>query len=264
MLPLVIGQPGRNEETVEIAFHTLNSFVLWSIYKYRPEYNFAYHIFINVAEPFIVWPNLMIAPLIVFLLHFVLYYSDTTHRVNFGRKATQEATRFRDAWLECSERNPDTVTELAKLCKGIYVRLDKQRKEAVQMSWWTPPVWGRAQAFLEQRVGRWSLLCKCKVRQESTDLDLLMADAGVINEKFLDLVSEIGFNGFSRNHSSGLDFVVGPVKQPMRTLQKLVRNYRRDVGCLTDLVRCAVIAYVLMQALLRLYSGSIQALLRLY
>ena len=44
------------------------------------------------------------------------------------------------------------------------------------------------------------------------------------------------------NHSSGLEFVVGPVKQPLRTLQKLVRNYRRDVGCLTDLVRCAVIA----------------------
>ena len=28
----------------------------------------------------------------------------------------------------------------------------------------------------------------------------------------------------------------------MRILQKLVRKYRRDVGCLTDLVRCAVIA----------------------
>ena len=44
------------------------------------------------------------------------------------------------------------------------------------------------------------------------------------------------------NHSSGLEFVVGPVKQPMRILQKLVRKYRRDVGCLTDLVRCTVIA----------------------
>ena len=28
----------------------------------------------------------------------------------------------------------------------------------------------------------------------------------------------------------------------MRILQKLVRRYRRDVGCLTDLVRCTVIA----------------------
>jgi hypothetical protein len=238
VLPLVFGQPGRNEETVEIAFHTLNSFVLWSIYKYRPEYNFAYHIFINMAEPLIVWPNLMIAPLIVFLLHFVLYYSDTTHRVNFGRKATQEATRFRDAWLECSERNPDTVTDLAKLCKGITARLDQQREEALQMLPWNLKV----QAYLDQRVGRWSLLSKGKARQQSTDLDLLMVHAGAINEPFLDLVSDLVFNGCSENHRTGLEFVAGPVKQPTRTLQKLVRRYRRDVGCLTDLVRCTVIA----------------------
>jgi hypothetical protein len=98
------------------------------------------------------------------------------------------------------------------------------------------------QAYLEQRVGRWSLLCKGKVRQNSTDLDQLMETAGVINEKFLDLVSEICFKDCYQNHNSGLEFVAGPVKQPMRTLQKLVRRYRRDVGCLTDLVRCTVIA----------------------
>ena len=38
------------------------------------------------------------------------------------------------------------------------------------------------------------------------------------------------------------DFVVGPVTQSTSTLQKLARRYRRDVGCLTDLVRCIVIA----------------------
>jgi hypothetical protein len=107
------------------------------------------------------------------------------------------------------------------------------------------------------------LLCKGKARQEITDLDLLMRYAGTINESFLDLVSEIGFNGCSVNRSAGLEFVAGPVKQPTRTLQKLVRRYRRDVGCLTDLVRCTVIADSLENVkdfLQLLYSMSVAGL----
>jgi hypothetical protein len=34
----------------------------------------------------------------------------------------------------------------------------------------------------------------------------------------------------------------GPVKMPVRSMQKVVRSYRRDVGCLTDLVRCTIVA----------------------
>jgi hypothetical protein len=154
-------------------------------------------------------------------------------------KTVEEGSRFRGAWLECSERNPDVVTTLAELCKGITVRLDEQREEALHRLPWYH---GRAQAYLEQRVGRWSLLCTGKARQTITDLDLLMERAGAINESFQDLVSKIGFNGCSVNHTTGLEFIAGPVKQPMRTLQKLVRRYRRDVGRLTDLVRCIIIA----------------------
>jgi hypothetical protein len=83
---------------------------------------------------------------------------------------------------------------------------------------------------------------KSKARQNTIDLDLLMENAGAMNDCFQDLVSDIGFNGCSVNRSAGLEFVSGPVKQPMRTLEKLVRTYRRDVACLTDLVRCTVIA----------------------
>ena len=126
------------------------------------------------------------------------------------------------------------------MCKQITVRPSKQSKEALEMSWWTPPVWGKVKTILEECVGRWSLLCNGKARQESTDLDLFMTHEGVINEKFLDLLSKICFNGV--NHSSGLKFNAEPVKQPMRILQKLVRRYRRDFGCLTDLVRCTVIS----------------------
>ena len=41
--------------------------------------------------------------------------------------------------------------------------------------------------------------------------------------------------------------VCGPVKKPERALQKCVRVFRRDVGCLTDLVRCTIVAQTIQQ-----------------
>jgi ppGpp synthetase/RelA/SpoT-type nucleotidyltranferase len=232
-LVLVYGHPGKDEEAIEIAFHMFNSFVSTINLMYRPEYYGAHHICVAVAE-LLLSSQLGAAPLIIIFLGVIVCYRDFFHRMVFGRKATKESTRFREAWLECSERNPDVVTELARLSKGIVVRLDQQREEALQMLPW----YRKVQAYLEQRVGRWSLIGKGKARQKSTDLDLLMLNAGTINEKFQDLVSAIG----SQNQNTRLEFVLGPVKQPMRTLQKVVRRYRRDVGCLTDLVRCTVVA----------------------
>jgi len=81
----------------------------------------------------------MTGPSAIFFLLLLMFCSASVHTAVFGRKATKEANRFRGAWLECCERNPEIVTELAKLCKEITVCLDKQRKEALQMSWWTPP-----------------------------------------------------------------------------------------------------------------------------
>jgi len=192
----------------------------------------------SVHQLIVVLQVMMLAPIVLALS---AGFWERFFRVVGGRKTiktVEKGSRFRGAWLECSERNPDAVTDLAKLCKGITQLLDQQRGEALQMLPW----YLKAQAYLEQRVGRWSLLCKGKARQKITDLDLLMDRAAAINESFQDLVSEIGFNGCSINHSAGLEFIAGPVKQPTRTLQKLVRRYRRDVGCLTDLVRCTVVA----------------------
>jgi hypothetical protein len=248
------GQSGKNEEAIETASNMFNSCMSWVLCKYRPEYYNAYQLCQVLFEHLVVTGGFFASKqtglLIIITLIISIFYSwALCHSAVFCRKATKEANRFRGAWLECSQRNPEIVTELAKLCKRITVQLDKQRTEALQRSWWSYRFrmywwspWGRVQAFLEQRVGRWSFLGKVKLRQESTDLDLLIAKAGAINEKFLDLVSEIAFNGCSANHSCGLEFVAGPVKQPMRILQKLVRRYRRDVGRLTDLVRCTVIA----------------------
>jgi hypothetical protein len=56
-----------------------------------------------------------------------------------------------------------------------------------------------------------------------TDIDLLIENAGATKELFEDLMSEICFNGCSLNRSAGLEFAAKPVKQPRRTLEKLVR-----------------------------------------
>jgi hypothetical protein len=44
-----------------------------------------------------------------------------------------------------------------------------------------------------------------------------------------------------------------PIKQPDRAIQKCVRSYRRNAGCLTDLVRCTIIVGTIDQ-LLRLFK----------
>jgi len=127
------------------------------------------------------------------------------------------------------------------MCKEISGALNQQRHDALQML----SLFGKARAYLDERVGRWSLRVrkgKLKARQKCTDIDLLIANAGAINEPFQDLVPEIGFNGCSVNHSAGLEFGAGPVKQPTRALEKQVRRYRRDVCYLTNLGRCTVLA----------------------
>jgi hypothetical protein len=242
----VYGRPGQNEEGIEIAFHMFITFLASQLAKYRPEYFSAHLMCCGFAElgfssrlvgsPVKTTSSTLYDFLVIAIVLHQL--ADKFQREIFSKNAAAEAKRFKDAWLKCREKHPNAVTELTKLCKGITVLLDQQREEALEMLTW----YGNACAHLEQRVGRWSFFSKGKARQKITDLDLLMANAGAINEAFQDLMSGIGFNGCSINHSSGLEFIAGPVKQPTRTLQKLVRRYRRDVGCLTDLVRCTVIA----------------------
>ncbi len=251
VLDQVYGQPGQIEEGIEIAFHLFNTFLSSQLVKYRPEYFSAHLACCGFAElgfssrlygsrfkttsstlyDFLVGVEFII----VTLLH---QLADKFHREVFSKKAADEAKKFQDAWLKCREKHPNAVTEITKMCKRITALLDQGREEGIQKLTW----YGLCIAVLEERVGRWSLLCKGKARQKITDLDLLMADAGAINEAFQEIISEISFKCCDVNHSSGLEFIAGPVKQPTRTLQKLVRRYRRDVGCLTDLVRCTVIA----------------------
>eukprot|EP00960_Hanusia_phi_P001786 51087-Hanusia_phi.AAC.1 len=87
-----------------------------------------------------------------------------------------------------------------------------------------------------------------KVRQRSKDLDQLYEQANTINsalhDLFDDLLAPLHSSACSTQGDAGRYplLVCGPVKQPQRAIEKCVRSYRRDVGCLTDLVRCTVVA----------------------
>ena len=72
-----------------------------------------------------------------------------------------------------------------------------------------------------------------KILQQTDDIDQLFAQAREIHWFFQDWVSKWDMN---------VRHIPGPVKNPARALQKCVRRYHREVRCLTDLVRCTVVA----------------------
>jgi len=170
-------------------------------------------------------------------------------------EATVEFIKYQSAWEECINYSKETANDgrralevIGEHARCIRSRLSQQMQEARNGL----SLQGKVFAWLdwlEERSGRWSLRGEGKGRQEESNLDLLMRHAGTVNEAFQDLISEISFNGCSVNRRAGLEFLTGPVKQPMRILEKLVRKYRRDVGCLTDLVRCTVVADSLVEVM---------------
>ena len=244
--------------------------VTWYIVNYRPEYYCCYHICMAMVShamqdndpgaPTEFVTLTVIATTFIFV--FFVRYLQSSPKMVYGKMVRDRMINFRTAWKESSERDPDALAEITEMCKEISGVLIQQRHDALQML----SLFGKVRAYLEERVGRWSLRerkGKVKARQKCTDIDLLIANAGATNEPFQDLVSEICFAGCSFNQSAGLEFVAGPVKQPRRTLEKLVRRHRRDVGCLTDLVRCTVISDSLenVKDFLRLlYSKSVVGL----
>ncbi|KAJ1473643.1 hypothetical protein T484DRAFT_1835297, partial [Baffinella frigidus] len=144
---------------------------------------------------------------------------------------------------------PQVTEGLRRLAGGIALELQEQRQLAVR----SLRVVRRVMAFLNQRVGRWSLARghSIKARQAHGNINLLFDEAAMVNEPFLDLIASL-VSGIVRN--IGLALLRGPVKRPARALQKLVRLYGRDVAMLTDLVRCTVIAEDLRQV--RSHYGS--------
>ncbi|EKX43024.1 hypothetical protein GUITHDRAFT_140871 [Guillardia theta CCMP2712] len=126
---------------------------------------------------------------------------------------------------------------------------------------WTNIVWLLTSHFDQSR--RYSL--NGKARQRSSDIDQLFAQAASINEPVQQVLSSIVESYLAtQTHEKEqptsvpspaelhatfgeeepvkkFEFVPGPVKQPLRSFQKCIRAYRRDVGLLTDLVRCTFV-----------------------
>ena len=101
----------ENEEAIGIAFNILDCFVATINLKYRPEYYQVGRMSFAFTEPFVA-SNVGAAPLMITFLCINYIYWDSLNRMVFGAKATGSATRFQDSWLECTERNPDTVTAI--------------------------------------------------------------------------------------------------------------------------------------------------------
>ena len=169
--------------------------------------------------------------------------------------ATRIATIFE------SERAPpdaaSTFEELARRCDGIDKALETDRARALVRAWW----WGpglRLPRFmswlhvpekgLPGSKGRYSEAGK--LRQASCDIEALFTRASLVHDTFQDHLEAL-VQALCAGEE--VQLVRGPVKSAERAMQKIVRNYRRDVGCLSDLVRCTIVCQS-PQQLLQVFS----------
>ena len=157
-LSLVCGQPGKEDETIELIIRTFNAFVITLLIKYRPEW---YQIYSLADTSFsslvfgLIWrsPSLGSAASIIIslVLYISFFYYDVVRRLFWDIKACERMTRFRNGWKDSYDRNPEAVSQLAQTCKEICGVLSQQRDDALQ----TLSLFSKVQAYLEERVGRW-------------------------------------------------------------------------------------------------------------
>jgi len=156
VLSHVCGQPGKEDETIELMIHTFNAFVTSVLVKYRPEWSQLY----SSADASFDSVKILIlrslshgsAALIIIslVLYTCLVYYEVVRRLFWDRKSCERMTRFRNAWKDSYDRNPESVTELAQTCKEICGVLSDERDDALQML----SLFGKVQAYLHERVGR--------------------------------------------------------------------------------------------------------------
>ena len=154
-LSLVWGQPGKKIEAIEMMVRMFGTCFLLPIIKYRPEwYAITMLIIMLSIEGKSMWhsPSLGIACIMMmFVVCISSFYYDVVRRAFWDTKTCERMTRFRNAWKDSYDRNPEAVSQLAQRCKEICGVLSQQRDDALQKL----GLFGKVQAYLDERVGRW-------------------------------------------------------------------------------------------------------------
>jgi hypothetical protein len=163
-------------------------------------------------------------------------------------KVVAASARYDGVWKEFWERddNLEYAQELARETKQCAAALDELSTRLMQEdaeAIWSPAnvhLWcwlflldiysesRRRAMYHGMRVSKAG-----KILQQTDNIDQLFAQAREIHWFFQDWVSKWDLNA---------QHIPGPVKNPARALQKCVRRYDREVRCLTDLVRCTIVA----------------------
>jgi hypothetical protein len=190
---------------------------------------------------------------LVYLWHF----QSCVQRLLYWKLIQTEQKKFQDAWQRECLRGDDLLEQLSAQITFILAELRQQRNTALRSIAW----YRRLLAHLEERVGRWSLHDDASARQNISNPDQLMQDALTCSKAFNNLISEIvvcvnsstkhtnnnasegidtihndNNKGMRRSNcevstissdsepltADGLQFIEGPVKRPLRVLQKVV------------------------------------------
>ena len=157
VLSHVWGQPGKEDETIELMIHTFNAFVTSVLVKYRPEWSLLYSSADTSFDSVVMFISRSLshgsAALIIIslVLYTCFFYYDVVRRLFWDRKSCERMTRFRNVWKDSYNRNPEAVSQLAQTCKEICGVLSQQCDDALQ----TLSLFSKVQAYLEERVGRW-------------------------------------------------------------------------------------------------------------
>ena len=214
-----------------------------------------------IFVPFVVWTAFVL---------FVRYHTKSSMS-QAKRTVSSNAHKLNNIWAAEQDRYRDqgSGTHAALQLLGdktlrIEETLDAARRQAMSRAWacsrgmWLQSMVRLPQEGLAGSKGRYSLTGK--VRQRCSDIVDLFTRATIINDVFQDHFQNIvnGLNARRREAGASAkseeeerrgDLVMlrGPVKKPERALQKCVRVYRRDTACLTDLVRCTIVAQTIQQ-----------------
>ena len=103
----------------------------------------------------VMWPSTSLGNADLIIMMFVVcissFYYDFVCSTFWDTKTCERMARFRNAWKVSYDRNPGAVSQLAQRCKEICGVLSQQRDDALQKL----GLFGKVQAYLDERVGRW-------------------------------------------------------------------------------------------------------------